>query len=98
MPHTPSTSQSLDMQHLIELETDPAALEQHYRKAPGAFKEALEAAFAQRPDSPVFQVWHARLSSDPAATGAVPAEHAELPETRRLLWVAGLVLLAGTLA
>ncbi len=85
------------MQRLIELETDPVALEQHYRNAPQTFEEAFRAAFPQRSDSPVFQAWHARLSFD-AAAGVAPAAHADGPETRRLLWVAGLVLLAGTLA
>lgn len=88
----------MNMQRLLELETDPVALEQHYRKAPRAFEEAFEAAFAERPDSPVFQVWHARLSLDAAAADAPPAARAKRPETQRLLWVAGLVLLAGTLA
>lgn len=86
------------MRHLIALESDPVALEQHYRDAPRAFEEAFEAAFAQRPDSPVFQVWHARLAFDAAAFDAAPAVQAERLERRRLWWVAGLVLLAGTLA
>lgn len=85
------------MQELIELESDPVALEQHYRDAPAAFEEAFEAAFAQRPDSAVFQVWHARLAREAVApdAGAATASHAG---TRWLVWVGALVLLAGTLA
>ena len=88
----------MNMQRLIELETNPAALEQHYRNAPSAFEEAFENAFAQRPESPVFRAWHARLSFEATAAGAAPDAHAKRAEVRRLLWVAALVLLAGTLA
>lgn len=88
----------MDMQRLIELETDPVALEQHYRNDPSAFEEAFEAAFERRPESPVFQAWHARLSLNATAVDAAPDVHAERVGTRRLLWIAGLVLLTGTLA
>lgn len=81
------------MQRLLELETDPAALERHYREAPGAFEAAFQPAFAQRPDSPVFQVWSARLAFEAAPPAAAPRR-----DVRRLLGVAALVLLGGSIA
>lgn len=82
------------MQHLVDHETDPVALERAYRSAPDEFQKALQAAFARHPESPVFQVWHARLAFEPPS----PAGVVERLELRRIVWVAALVLLAGTLA
>lgn len=84
------------MQRLVELEADPMALEQHYREAPQAFEEALEMAVAERPESPVFQVWYARLSYEAAAEASLV--HPGSAAMRRLVVVGGLVLLATVLA
>ncbi|NBB86007.1 MAG: hypothetical protein GVY12_07290 [Bacteroidetes bacterium] len=98
-----SDTEAVDHQQLIELETNPAALERHYRDAPQAFEEAFAVAFAERPNAPIFQAWHARLSFDGATLDgatdkAALAPHATRSERRLLLWVVGLVLVAGTLA
>ena len=84
----------MDPHELIALETDPVALERCYREAPRAFGAALASALVQRPDSPVFLVWQARLAFD-ASTAPSEARHTDM---QRLLWVGVLVLLAGTLA
>lgn len=98
MSQRTSDNVALDSQQLIALETNPAALERLYRDAPQAFEAAFEEAFAERPNAPIFQTWHARLSFDRATAQVAPASHGRRPERRLLLWVVGLVIIAGTLA
>ncbi len=60
------------MDPLLHLPEDPEALEVLYRTDPDGFGRALDVAYRATPDSPILQVWRARLSYvAPRKTGPV---------------------------